>query len=81
MIWCGYSNFCFCGIATSSGSVSFGAVEGSLHLVTPAPMGDYGWSMDSGTSQGSAAVEYGRVLEYPKKRNKSQTTRKPDLFR
>ena len=44
-------------------------------------MGDYGWSMDSGTSQGSVAVEYGRVLEYPKKRNKSQTTRKPDLFR
>ena len=37
-------------------------------------MGDYGWSMDSGTSQGSVAVEYGRVLEYPKKRNKSQTT-------
>ena len=33
-------------------------------------MGDYGWSMDSGTSQGSVAVEYGRVLEYPKKRNK-----------
>ena len=24
-------------------------------------MGDYGWSMDSGTSQGSVAVEYGRV--------------------
>ena len=44
-------------------------------------MGDYGWSMDFGTSQGSVAVEYGRVLEYPKKRNKSQTTRKPDLFR
>ena len=42
---------------------------------------DYGWSMDFGTSQGSVAVEYGRVLEYPKKRNKSQTTRKPDLFR
>ena len=33
-------------------------------------MGDYGWSMDFGTSQGSVAVEYGRVLEYPKKRNK-----------
>ena len=32
--------------------------------------GDYGWSMDFGTSQGSVAVEYGRVLEYPKKRNK-----------
>ena len=45
------------------------------------PMGDYEWPMDSGTSQGSVAVEYGRVLEYPKKRNKSQTTRKPDLFR
>ena len=26
-------------------------------------MGDYGWSMDFGTSQGSVAVEYGRVLE------------------
>jgi hypothetical protein len=44
-------------------------------------MGDYGWSMDSDTPQGIDAVEYGRVLEYPKKRNKSQTTRKPDLFR
>ena len=33
-------------------------------------MGDYGWSMNFGTSQGSVAVEYGRVLEYPKKRNK-----------
>ena len=33
-------------------------------------MGDYVWSMDFGTSQGSVAVEYGRVLEYPKKRNK-----------
>ena len=27
-------------------------------------MGDYGWSMDFGTSQGSVAVEYGRVLGY-----------------
>ena len=44
-------------------------------------MGDYGWSMNSDTSQGIVAVEHGRVLEYPKKRNKSQTTRKPDLFR
>ena len=44
-------------------------------------MGDYGWSMDSDTPQGIDAVEYGRVLEYPKRRNKSQTTRKPDLFR
>ena len=25
-------------------------------------MGDYGWSMDFGTSQGSVAVEYGRVF-------------------
>ena len=33
-------------------------------------MGDYGWSMDFGTSKGSVAVEYGRVLEYPKKRDK-----------
>ena len=33
-------------------------------------MGDYGWSMDSDTPQGIDAVEYGRVLEYPKKRNK-----------
>ena len=40
------------------------------HQEHDAPMGDYGWSMDSGTSQGSVAVEYGRVLEYPKKRNK-----------
>ena len=37
-------------------------------------MGDYGWSMDFDTPQGIDAVEYGRVLEYPKKRNKSQTT-------
>ena len=44
-------------------------------------MGDYGWSMDFDTPQGIDAVEYGRVLEYPKRRNKSQTTRKPDLFR
>ena len=44
-------------------------------------MGDYGWSMDSDTPKGIDAVEYGRVLEYPKRRNKSQTTRKPDLFR
>ena len=30
-------------------------------------MGDYGWSilLNFGTSQGSVAVEYGRVLEYP----------------
>ena len=33
-------------------------------------MGDYGWSMDSDTPQGIDAVEYGRVLEYPRKRNK-----------
>ena len=33
-------------------------------------MGDYGWSMDSDTPQGIDAVEYGRVLEYPKRRNK-----------
>ena len=33
-------------------------------------MGDYGWSMDFDTSQDIVAVEYGRVLEYPKKRNK-----------
>ena len=33
-------------------------------------MGNYGWSMDFGTSQDIVAVEYGRVLEYPKKRNK-----------
>ena len=33
-------------------------------------MGDYGWSMNSDTPQGIDAVEYGRVLEYPKKRNK-----------
>ena len=34
-------------------------------------MGDYGWSMDFGTSQDIAAVEDGEVLEYPKKwRNK-----------
>ena len=33
-------------------------------------MGDYGWSMDFDTPQGIDAVEYGRVLEYPKKRNK-----------
>ena len=33
-------------------------------------MGDYGWSMNFDTSQGIDAVEYGRVLEYPKKRNK-----------
>ena len=55
-----------------------------LHVWPPAgqaPMGDYGWSMDSDTPQGIDAVEYGRVLEYPKRRNKSQTTRKPDLFR
>ena len=32
-------------------------------------MGDYGWSMNFDTSQGIVAVEYGRVLEYPKKRN------------
>ena len=32
-------------------------------------MGDYGWSMNSDTSQGIVAVEYDRVLEYPKKRN------------
>ena len=46
-------------------------------------MGDYGWSMDSDTPQGIDAVEYGRVLEYPKREIKSQTTRtrKPDLFR
>ena len=36
----------------------------------PITMGDYGWSMDSDTPQGIDAVEYGRVLEYPKKRNK-----------
>ena len=30
-------------------------------------MGDYGWSMDFGTSQDIAAVEDGEVLEYPKK--------------
>ena len=42
-------------------------------------MGDYGWSMNFDTPQGIDAVEYGRVLEYPKRRNKSQTTRKPDL--
>ena len=29
-------------------------------------MGDYGWSMNSDTPQGIDAVEYGRVLEYPK---------------
>ena len=34
-------------------------------------MGDYGWSMDSDTPQGIDAVEYGRVLEYPKRRNKT----------
>ena len=33
-------------------------------------MGDYGWSMNSDTPQGIDAVEYGRVLEYPKRRNK-----------
>jgi len=33
-------------------------------------MGDYVWSMNSDTSQGIVAVEYGRVLEYPKQRNK-----------
>ena len=44
-------------------------------------MGDYGWSMNFDTSQGIDAVEYGRVLEYPKREIKSQTTRKPDLFR
>ena len=44
-------------------------------------MGDYGWSMNFDTSQGIVAVEYGRVLEYPKREIKSQTTRKPDLFR
>ena len=27
-------------------------------------MGDYGWSMDFGTSQGSVAVEHDRVLEF-----------------
>ena len=30
-------------------------------------MGDYGWSMNSDAPQGIDAVEYGRVLEYPKK--------------
>ena len=34
-------------------------------------MGDYGWSMNFDTPQGIAAVEYGRVLEYPKRRNKN----------
>ena len=33
-------------------------------------MGDYGWSMDFDTYQDIVAVEYGRVLEYPKKRDK-----------
>ena len=43
-------------------------------------MGDYGWSRNFDTSQGIVAVEYGRVLEYPKKRNKiSDHERKPDL--
>jgi hypothetical protein len=55
----------------------------SLHVVgkETMTMGDYGWSMDFDTPQGIDAVEYGRVLVYPKRRNKTQTTRKPDLFR
>ena len=44
-------------------------------------MGDYGWSMNFDTSQGIVAVEYGRVLEYPKKRNKISDHEKLDLFR
>ena len=41
-------------------------------------LGDYGWSMNTGTSQGGVAVEYGRVLEYPKKRDKiSDHEKKP----
>ena len=42
----------------------------SSPAVKGSSMGDYGWSMNSDTPQGIVAVEYGRVLEYPKKRNK-----------
>ena len=36
-------------------------------------MGDYGWSIDFDTSQGIVAVEYGRVLEYPKRERRSMS--------
>ena len=38
-------------------------------------MGDYGWSMDFDTYQDIVAVDYGRVLEYPRKRNKIWVTK------
>ena len=47
-------------------------IEIQTLLASRKTMGDYGWSMDSDTPQGIDAVEYGRVLEYPKRRNKSQ---------
>ena len=40
-------------------------------------LGDYGWSMNTGTSQGGVAVEYGRVLEYPKKRKNLRPQESP----
>ena len=40
-------------------------------------MGDYGWSIDFDTSQGIVAVEYGRVLEYPKRTEHSPTRAQP----
>ena len=45
-----------------------------LFTTLGATMGDYGWSMDSDTPQGIDAVEYGRVLEYPKRRNCESAT-------
>ena len=63
-------------------STMFGINIGKILVTYPSPKppdktsvvtlttGEYGWSMDFDTSQGIVAVEYGRVLEYPKKRNK-----------
>ena len=52
-------------------AMAMGDYGWSMNFSKSMAMGDYGWSMDSDTPQGIVAVEYGRVLEYPKKRKKT----------